>query len=169
MSDVIHRTTLEYRQSVNTPEYSSEEWIINPVLPDCPPELWEVSGDEVIEMSQSDQAIYYSQRLATAKETKRAETRDYLYASLAAEGYDPFIFCYASDIKHDAKSVGKTEQAEYIGQLRNWIDVGVDILTDTWQEIDAAQTEQSVEAVTIDLGDWLADNPQVSTVTARTL
>lgn len=169
MSDVIHRTTLEYRQSVNTPEYSTEAWIVNPELPDCDPALWEISGDEVVEMSQPDQLVYYAGRLAQAKQDKKAETREHLYESLAQEGYDPFIFCYASDIKSEAAILGELQKVEYVGQLRTWIDTGVDVLGATWAEVDAATSEQEVESVTIDLAAWIADNPQVSTVTARTL
>ena len=169
MSDVIHRTTLEYRQSVNTPDYNAAEWIINPELPDCPQELWEVSGDEVVEMSQSDQAIYYAQKLQDAKTAKRIEVRDELYAALEMLGYDSFLLIYATDIKNEAAINGDLERASYVGQLRTWIDEGVDILGAVWQSIDGCGTEQEVKAVTIDLNNWLASNPQISTRTAREL
>ena len=169
MSDVIHRTTLEYRQSVNTPDYDAAQWIINPELPDCPQELWEVSGDEVVEMSQSDQAIYYAQKLQDAKTAKKGELRDTLYAALQQVGYDPFLLVYATDIKNEAAINGDLERASYVGQLRTWIDEGVDILDLAWASIDTCGTEQEVEAVNIDLDNWLASNPQISTRTAREL
>ena len=169
MSDVIHRTTLEYRQSVNTPDYNAAQWIINPELPDCPQELWEVSGDEVVEMSQSDQAIYYAQKLQDAKTAKKSEVRDTLYAALQQLGYDPFLLVYATDIKNEAAINGDLERASYVGQLRTWIDEGVDILDAVWASIDTCGTEQEVEAVTIDLDNWLASNPQISTRIAREL
>ena len=169
MSDVIHRTTLEYRQSVNTPDYDAAQWIINPELPDCPQELWEVSGDEVVEMSQSDQAIYYAQKLQDAKTAKKSEVRDTLYAALQQLGYDPFLLVYATDIKNEAAINGDLERASYVGQLRSWIDEGVDILDLAWASIDTCGTEQEVGAVTIDLNNWLASNPQISTRTAREL
>ena len=169
MSDVIHRTTLEYRQSVNTPDYDATEWIINPELPDCPQELWEISGDEVVEMSQSDQAIYYAQKLQEAKTAKKGEVRDILYEALQDLGYDPFLLIYATDIKSEATINGDLERASYVNQLRTWIDEGVDILDSVWQLIDNSGTEQGVNVVTIDLGNWLASNPQISTRTAREL
>ena len=169
MSDVIHRTTLEYRQSGNTPDYDAAQWIINPELPDCPQELWEVSGDEVVEMSQSDQAIYYAQKLQDAKTAKKSEVRDTLYAALQQLGYDPFLLVYATDIKNEAAINGDLERASYVGQLRTWIDEGVDILDLAWASIDTCGTEQEVEAVTINLDNWLASNPQISTRTAREL
>ena len=169
MSDVIHRTTLENRQSVNTPDYDAAQWIINPELPDCPQELWEESGDEVVEMSQSDQAIYYAQKLQDAKTAKKSEVRDTLYAALQQLGYDPFLLVYATDIKNEAAINGDLERASYVGQLRTWIDEGVDILDAVWSSIDSCGTEQEVESVTINLDNWLASNPQISTRTARNL
>jgi len=57
MSDVIHRTTLEQRVSVNTPDYPVEEWIINPDLSavqGVAKKYWKIVGDDVQEMTQTE-------------------------------------------------------------------------------------------------------------------
>jgi hypothetical protein len=55
MANVIHRTTGEYRLSVNTPEYDPAVWLINPQLPaGVPQKYWKVDGDRVVEMSDSE-------------------------------------------------------------------------------------------------------------------
>lgn len=57
MSDVVHRTTVEYRQSVDTDDYSPVTWIINPdlsALTSVPQKYWKVSGDSVLEMNQTE-------------------------------------------------------------------------------------------------------------------
>lgn len=54
MANVINRTTLQYLQSVNTPDYSSIDWIINPVLPNCLAKYWKIVGDLVLEMTQEE-------------------------------------------------------------------------------------------------------------------
>ena len=167
MSDVLHRQTLEYRKSVNTPEYDPADWLINPTLPDCPQELWEVSGDEVVEMSPADQAIFYAQKLEDAKTSKKADLRDTVYAALALEGYDPLILIYASEIKNEAAINGDLERASYVGQLRTWIDEGVDLLDTAYEQTDNATTPEQVEAVSVDLNGWLSSNPKISTRTAR--
>jgi len=60
MSDVINRTTKDFLLSVNTPDYSIEDWIINPdlsALEGVPQKYWKISGDTVVEMDQSEKDI----------------------------------------------------------------------------------------------------------------
>lgn len=72
MSSVINRTTLAYKTSVNTPDYSETEWIINPDLSgvsEVPQKYWKIVGDDVVEMDQAekdavDAAIAEQARLA---------------------------------------------------------------------------------------------------------
>lgn len=57
MANVVNRTTVEYIKSVNTPDYSPAEWIINPdlsALDDVPHRYWKVVGDDVVEMDQAE-------------------------------------------------------------------------------------------------------------------
>ncbi len=57
MSDVVNRTTLEYRRSVNTPDFPSADWIINPDLSailTVPQKHRKINGDLVVEMTQSE-------------------------------------------------------------------------------------------------------------------
>ena len=118
------------------------------------------------------------------KKTKQDELRNQVYASLALEGYDPMVFIYATDIKNEAAINGDTARAEYVGQLRTWIDAGVLILDAAWDKVDAIELgeissgkpvdvfenkKREVEAVNVILDDWLADNPKTSTRTARAM
>lgn len=61
MGWVVHRTTIEYIASVNTPDYSPAIWIINPdlslLLDIVPWKYWKVSGDSVLEMSQAEKDV----------------------------------------------------------------------------------------------------------------
>ncbi len=58
MSDVVHRTTLEYRVSVHTPDFPSGTWVINPDLSLLvgliERKYWKVVGDDVLEMTQPE-------------------------------------------------------------------------------------------------------------------
>lgn len=47
MAHVVHRITGEYRESVHTPDYSRDEWLINPDLPKVEQSLWVVEEDAV--------------------------------------------------------------------------------------------------------------------------
>lgn len=52
MANVINRITRQYLKSVNTPNYSLDEWIINPILPDCDKKYYVIEGNIVREMTQ---------------------------------------------------------------------------------------------------------------------
>ena len=52
MANVINRTTRQYLKSVNTPDYLENEWIKNPILPDCDSKYYVIEGDIIREMTQ---------------------------------------------------------------------------------------------------------------------
>ena len=57
MANVIHRTTLEYRRSVHTPDFDPVIWIINPDLSavqGVSRKYWKIVGDNVVGMTQSE-------------------------------------------------------------------------------------------------------------------
>lgn len=57
MADVLNRTTLQYLQSVNTPDYPVGDWVINPDLSGVTgvaQKYWKLTGDVVSEMSQAE-------------------------------------------------------------------------------------------------------------------
>jgi len=63
MANVINRKTKQYIGSVNTPDYPSKEWIVNPELPDCDVGHYIIVGDIVREMDRSEKDdLEYSTR-----------------------------------------------------------------------------------------------------------
>lgn len=57
MANVLHRTTKEYRTSVNTPDFPVVDWIHNPdlsVVTGFAPKYWEIRGDLVGLMDQAE-------------------------------------------------------------------------------------------------------------------
>ena len=58
MSNVLNKLTKQYLRSVNTPDYPTLEWIINPVLPSCDQKFWLIEGDSIREMSQPEKDAY---------------------------------------------------------------------------------------------------------------
>lgn len=59
MSAVINRTSKQLLCSVNTPDYSEVDWIINPdlsLLTSVPQKYWKISGDSVLEMTTQEKA-----------------------------------------------------------------------------------------------------------------
>lgn len=56
MADVLHRTTKEYKRSVNEPDYPLIDWIHNPDLSAVagfPSKYWVIAGDVVTLMDQA--------------------------------------------------------------------------------------------------------------------
>jgi len=161
MADVIHRETLEYRRSVNTPEYDPGEWLINPAIPECPPEYWEVSGDEVIECSPTDRLIIDAQKLDAAKVAKADQ--------ITAEFTDALASRYSADVQRDllsmldeARQNNNAEMAEHIQKVQIWKNAGKLILWEAHDAVAAAESLVDVAAVSIDLTDWLYTDPQIS-------
>ena len=68
MSDVLHRTTMEYRLSVNTPDFDEADWVVNPDLSSVvgvPQYHWKFAGDTVSEMDAGEKAVVDEQRAAS--------------------------------------------------------------------------------------------------------
>jgi len=59
MSNVINRVTKEFKKSVNTPDFSEVDWIINPILPKCEQKYWKIDGNSVLEMTDEEKDIAY--------------------------------------------------------------------------------------------------------------
>lgn len=90
MADVINRTTLEQRFSVNTPDFPTSDWIINPDLSGVsgvPQKYWKVVGDTVVEMDAAEKAVVDAALLPQAKEAKIAEI-DTRTAELIDQGFE---------------------------------------------------------------------------------
>ncbi len=60
MANILHRTTLEHRISVNTPEYPDPPWLEAPDLSaveGVDQKYWKISGDVVSEMSAAEKTV----------------------------------------------------------------------------------------------------------------
>lgn len=57
MANVLNRTTKQYLESVNTPDFNPVDWIINPDLSQVTgfsSKYWSISGDTVSLLSQAE-------------------------------------------------------------------------------------------------------------------
>lgn len=78
MADVLHRTTKEYRTSVNTPDFPAVDWIHNPDLSAVTgfaPKYWEISGDLVGLMDESERDALDSSEAQTLRDAVRAAAK----------------------------------------------------------------------------------------------
>ncbi|MCK4529058.1 hypothetical protein KAW18_16965 [candidate division WOR-3 bacterium] len=58
MANILNKLTKQYLRSVNTPDFSPDEYLINPVLPPCDQKFWVIEGDTIREMTQPEKDAY---------------------------------------------------------------------------------------------------------------
>ena len=70
MADVLNRITLAIRRSVHTPDFSTDDWVINPdfrLIEGIDPKYWKLIGDILQEMSREERAVVDAEELRIAK------------------------------------------------------------------------------------------------------
>lgn len=81
MANVLHRTSGQYFESVNTPEYDELDWLINPDLSQVAgvqSKYWKVVGDTVVEMSEAEKQVVDASTLPQAS-TLSSGSPAYIY------------------------------------------------------------------------------------------
>jgi hypothetical protein len=89
MADVVNRTTKQYLQSVNTPDFSPAQWIINPDLSAVagqPSKYWTITGDVITLQNAGEQAATDAALAAAAATDAREATKDPVAATLDPVG-----------------------------------------------------------------------------------
>lgn len=87
MASAVHRTTKQYLASVNTPEYPTVDWIINPDLSAVTgwaSKYWLISGDTVSLMSPAQRATVDADE-AAAQAAAEAAAASWNYIKLASD------------------------------------------------------------------------------------
>ena len=87
MANVLHKTTLQYLESVNTPDYPSVDWVINPDISavlNVPHKYWKLSGTNVVEMTLAEKSAVDAAELQARKdkitEIENADMREIFIA-----------------------------------------------------------------------------------------
>ena len=71
MANVLNRTTKQYLESVNTPDYPTQDWIINPDLSAVTgyaPKYWIITGNVVTLMDQTSRDAVDAADTSAAKD-----------------------------------------------------------------------------------------------------
>lgn len=170
MARVINRTTLELRRSINTPDYPTVDWIINPDLSLLyvwstdtylvPKYYWKISGDDVLEMDAGEKAVVDAQRLAAAKVTRKAALND-RGSQYPAERYpvseqDELHALYTDAIRM------RPRRASYLQPWIDWLDEINEEVKARQDEVDTKSTIPDVEAVVLDEATLTSDDPGVT-------
>lgn len=115
MSNVINRTTLEYLTFVNTPDYPTEEWIINPDLSavqSVDKKYWKIDGDTVIEMIQVEKDAVDLADLPDIKAVKYLEI-DKRTGELIAAGFFYAGFQFSLSTEAQSRLMGLNQVRDH--------------------------------------------------------
>jgi hypothetical protein len=167
MGTAVNRITFEIRLSVNPPDYDLAEWVIDPVIPEEPTRYWvsPIVGDTIELEDAAGQAAADVAYIAELKKEKKAELED-IVGTLVEQQYSGHRRELIQLEFHEARALGLTNKLAYISQMTNWVRIGAANLFVVQDTVDAASTEEEINAITIDLSSWIAADPLVSIRTA---
>ena len=170
MSTVVHRQTLEVRESVNEPDYDTSIWLINTEVPEWPKRHWvrPISGDTIERRSQELRDEADAEYLEEQKQSRITELREQYNDALESR-YKIRTLIYAVLLLVKAMGSMNDEVIDYMNELATWIEDG-DMLVETAEGlVQDCETVADVQSVSLTLTSWLAADPKVSTRAARKL
>lgn len=167
MANAIHRElrdssgSLLRVYSINTPDYSTLTWIINPDLSSVssvPEYYWKVSGDNIVEMNSGEKNQVDVTRLSAAKVARIVYLNDragYLLEVRYNGLRDLYLGMYT-----DSQKV-KPKKAKEIQKWVNWINLITENLNNKTALIQSANTVEAVNAISLDESTLLGQDPQL--------
>ena len=170
MSTVVNRQTLEVRESVNEPDYDTSVWLINAEIPEWPKRHWvrPITGSTIERRSQEDRNAADAEYLESHKQSRITQIREQYNDALESR-YTTRTLLYALVLLVKAMGSMNDEVIEYINEVAVWVEDG-DMLVETAEGlVEASETIDDVNAVSLTLTSWLAADPKVSTRAARKL
>ena len=164
MANVLNRVTLEYRRSANTPQYSIDEWIINPdmsAVEGVDKSYWIVEGETVRAMTTQEKDGNLAQWQTARKKA--------LVDAVNAYGEQHYDQRTELRLKHEynrAVTEGLVNRAAHIKTALDW---SAGLITD-WMTrsaaVDASIGHAEVVAVSVDFSNNNAADPGVTVTSA---
>lgn len=169
MADVIHRTdrdasgALLQLYSVNTPDYSVVNWIINPdlsALGSVPKYYWKTVGDTVVEMTQGEKDVVDASRLSAAKTLRKQRLQD--EADVYVKGRYPNSADVTLDAIYTEAVRDRPNRADYVRPWIEWRRQVADEIKTKQDAADAASTVAAVEAIELDTATLDSADPAIT-------
>lgn len=163
MSTVVHKVTLDKRESVNTPDYDPLVWLINPDHTDAPTRHVRLNeAKDNLELKSE------AERLAADEVHFGAQKASYIeflrghFQSERERRYELDTLLYAQYLLFQAAVNMNEEVIEYLTPLATWVVDGDKLVREAEKQVLAASNEEEVNAVSIDFSEWLGADPGVS-------
>jgi hypothetical protein len=170
MSTVVHKVTLDKRESVNTPDFDPAIWLINPDHADAPKHHVRLNS------TRDNLELKSEAEIESADEVKFSELKDGMasffrgqYQNEREKRYELDTLLYAQYLLFQAAVSMNEEVTEYLTPLADWIVDGDKLVRVVEEAALAATTEEELNAVSIDFSEWLGADPGVSVRLAETM
>ena len=168
---IVNRTTLQIKISADPNEHDLSVWLLTSDIPDAPKRYWisPIVGDtiELIE-DAAGQTAADAEYIAELKEEKKDELEN-IVGALVDQQYSAHRRELIQLEFHEARALGLTNKLAYLAQMTNWVRIGAANLFVVQDTVDAASTEEEINAITIDLSSWITSDPLVSIRTASSI
>ena len=171
MANVLNKTTMKYLKSVNTPDYPTTDWWINPdverdalIAAGVPTKHWKANADDtsVAEMTQAEKDVVDAAavpgNMVAKIEQASAEVRAYIIARYDEDTQSSLAFLYERAI-----ALGKTNRAAHIAPAIDWVFESVLTYFYARKSAMAATTTQAeLDAESWDYSTFDASDPLVT-------
>lgn len=164
MANVLNRATLEYRRSVNDPDYPAEDWIHQPDLSGVdgvPLYWWRIDGDAVREATDAEKQADIELHRARVIRALKIAVNEY-----GAAHYSERDEMRLSARLEEAYREGLTNRAAYIQTAMDWRDEVLATYGQRAAAVMAATTIGALDAVSLDFSSHDASDPHVDLTTA---
>lgn len=164
MANVLHKTTLQYKRSVNTPEYLDGSWLINPdttIIATVPSKYWKVVGESLLEMTSGEKSTIDGLNLPTVKAAAKAVIAR-IIKQVIEENFPAEKQRTLFHLMQEARADGLTNRAAYLLPLWTWMKQGIQYNHNKDDAIDSAVDASEVAAVTLNMSAINNSIPDVS-------
>jgi len=178
MANVIHRTdrdgagALLYRTSVNTPEYDTNDWLVNPDLSSLQgivaAKYWKVTGvapgGVVEEMTQGEKDAVDAAELAAAKLARKTAIKTEAWSYLESR-YDAGEQRIIIDLQTETYINSKPNRRAALSPYFVWREQVMQHMKTQFQSINSQTTVEDVNAVVIDTAAMDLLDPGINLIT----
>lgn len=164
MANVLNKTTLEYKESVNTPDFPKEDYLHDPdpnVIKNVPERYWKVSGESLKEMSPDEKAAKDAQTLSEDISSFAQALKDKLESYLFSK-YSTADLVAISIIHQAAIIQGLQTRAAMCEKLSVFITQIYLYQSQKEDEIDAAPDFKALQLIAFDFNQFDPIDPALS-------
>lgn len=164
MAYVVNRTTKELKTSVNTPDYDSADWVINPDLSSVsgvPNRYWKIDGDTISPMTGPEREAVDAALADQDKAAKVAELKQTANNFIPDQGYSIQHQQSIQSMYSDGIRI-RGNARNYLQPFVNWFREVDDELKNKIEQVQSEPSYTGIQSVSIDTDSLSASNPNIT-------